>query len=165
MLLDCAKLRHWQLDKDFDALFIEQREYKTWMGLGYEDPATIGPIEPEWNDFDRLTADTKLLHNTRRRTQPWKTGLRIDFTPKDRNILGRLRRRLLGAHALLGTYEAHPDERQTQLFFALLKECLDNGLLSEALLREHMAASHVRRDAFEVMQRTPPVDQVLPKAA
>ena len=33
-----------------------KREYKKWMNLGYEDPTTIGLIEPEWNDFDKLTA-------------------------------------------------------------------------------------------------------------
>ena len=57
------------------------------------------------------------------------------------------------------------DERQTQLFFGYLKECLANGLVSEALVKEHMAANHVRHDAFEVIGRTPPVEQVLPKAA
>ena len=50
MLMDCGKLKHWHLEKDFDALFTGQREYKKWMNLGYEDPATIGQIEPEWND-------------------------------------------------------------------------------------------------------------------
>ena len=38
MLLDCAKLKHWHLAKDFDALFTGQREYKKWMNLGYEAP-------------------------------------------------------------------------------------------------------------------------------
>jgi len=41
MLLECSKLKHWKLEKDFDALFTGQREYKKWMNLGYEDPATI----------------------------------------------------------------------------------------------------------------------------
>ena len=66
---------------------------------------------------------------------------------------------------MLGTYKTHPDERQTQLFVGLLKECLQNGLISEDLVKEHMAANHVRHDAFEVIKRTPPVEQVLPKAA
>ena len=74
MLLDCAKLKHWSIAEDFDALFTRKREYKIWMNLGYEDPATIGLIEPEWNDFDKLTAKTKMIHNTRRKTQPWKSG-------------------------------------------------------------------------------------------
>lgn len=171
MLLDCAKLRRWKLADDFDALFTRKREYKKWMNLGYEDPLTVGLIEPEWNDFDKLTPKTKMIHNTRRKTQPWKAGLPVDFIPAENNplnpvmLLSRIRRKLFGEYALLGSYREHPDERQTQLFFGYLRECLENGLVSEALVKEHMAANHVRHDAFEVIKRTPPLDQVLPKAA
>jgi hypothetical protein len=171
MLLDCAKLKHWRLEKDFDALFVGQREYKKWMNLGYEAPATIGLIEPEWNDFDKLTPRTKMIHNTRRKTQPWKSGLPVDFIPAESNLLNpvmllnRIRRKLFGEYAFLGSYKDHPDERQTQLFFGYLKECLAIGLVSEELVKEHMAANHVRHDAFEVIGRTPPLEDVLPKAA
>jgi hypothetical protein len=171
MLLDCAKLKHWKLADDFDALFTGKREYKKWMNLGYEQPATIGLLEPEWNDFDKLTPATRMIHNTRRKTQPWKSGLPVDFIPAESNLLNpvmllnRVRRKLFGTYAFLGNYKDHPDERQTQLFFGYLKECLANGLVSEALVKEHMAANHVRHDAFEVIGRTPPLDEVLPKAA
>jgi hypothetical protein len=171
MLLECSKLKHWKLEKDFDALFTGQREYKKWMNLGYEDPATIKLIEPEWNDFDKLTPRTKMIHNTRRKTQPWKSGLPVDFIPAESNLmnpvmlLNRLRRKLFGTYAFLGNYKDHPDERQTQLFFGYLKECLENGLVDEATVKQHMDANHVRHDAFEVLKRTPPVDKVLPKAA
>ena len=112
-----------------------------------------------------------MIHNTRRKTQPWKSGLPVDFIPAESNLLNpvmllnRIRRKLFGEYAMLGNYKDHPDERQTQLFFGYLKECLDNGLVSEELVKEHMAANHVRHDAFEVIKRTPPLDQVLPKAA
>jgi hypothetical protein len=171
MLLECSKLKHWKLEKDFDALFTGQREYKKWMNLGYEDPAMIKLIEPEWNDFDKLTPRTKMIHNTRRKTQPWKSGLPVDFIPAESNLmnpvmlLNRLRRKLFGTYAFLGNYKEHPDERQTQLFFGYLKECLENGLVDEATVKQHMDANHVRHDAFEVLKRTPPVDKVLPKAA
>ena len=171
MLMDCAKLKHWKLADDFDALFTGKREYKKWMNLGYEEPSSIGLIEPEWNDFDKLTPATKMIHNTRRKTQPWKSGLPVDFIPAESNLLNpvmllnRIRRKLFGEYAMLGNYKDHPDERQTQLFFGYLRECLDNGLVSEELVREHMAANHVRHEAFEVIKRTPPLDQVLPKAA
>ena len=84
MLLDCAKLTHWRTEAQFEAMFAFERDYSTWLGLGYEDPATIGAIEAEWNDFDHLGPETKLLHNTRRTTQPWKTGLPVDFMPVER---------------------------------------------------------------------------------
>jgi len=171
MLLDCAKLKHWKLAEDFDRLFKREREYKTWMNLGYEDKDNIGLLEPEWNDFDKLTDKTKMIHNTRRKTQPWKAGLPVDFIPAENNplnplmLLSRLRRKLFGEYAMLGQYKPHPDQRQEQLFFSLLKECVEKSVVSEALLKEHMRDNHVRHDAFEVLQRTPPLEQVLPKAA
>ena len=84
MLLDCAKLTHWQFERDFGEMFEPgRRDYIDWISLKLEDPATIGRFENEWNDFDRLTANTRLLHNTKRKTQPWKTGLKIDYRPAD----------------------------------------------------------------------------------
>jgi len=167
MLLDCAKLGHWKLEEDFDRLFRMERDYKDWMNLEYEDKSTIGLFEPEWNDFDKLTPKTKMLHNTRRMTQPWKTGLPVDFVPAERSIipglafLKRARRKLFGEYAFLGRYKPHPDPKQEQYFFQLLRECLDQGIVDEALLKEHMAKNHVRHDALELVERVPP----LPKAA
>jgi len=167
MLMDCAKLGHWKLAADFDALFRREREYKQWMNLGYEDPASIGKLEPEWNHFDKLTPATKMIHNTKRVTQPWKSGLPIDFVPAEGNRyspiawLMYLRRRLFGPYAFLGNYRSHPDKTQENFFFGLLKECVEAGTVTEDLVKEHMQANHVRHDAFEVMEKVPD----LPKAA
>src|SRR5919106_870461 len=115
MLLDCAKLTHWRTEKQFDELFTRQRDYRKWVNLEYEPVESIGMLEPEWNDFDRLTPRTKMVHNTRRKTQPWKTGLPVDFLPAERFKLFppvawllRARRRLLGEYALLGHHSRHP---------------------------------------------------------
>ena len=167
MLLDCAKLKHWKLADDFEKLFRRERDYKEWMNLGYEDKATIGLFEPEWNDFDRLTPRTKMIHNTRRKTQPWKSGLPVDFVPAERSLipglafLMRARRKLFGEYAFLGRYKSHPDGNQERFFFGLLKECVEQGVVTRAMLEQAMQENHVRHDAFEVIERTPP----LPKAA
>jgi len=164
MLMDCQKLSHWDPEADFDALFRFDRDYKEWMVLGYEEPANIGYLEDCWNDFDHLDDNTRLIHNTKRKTQPWKTGLKVDYTPadkfKDKPLLAsanRLRARVFGEYGLLGRYKEHPDRRQEELFFGLLKECLDGGHVSEDLVRDEMRKNHVRHDAFEVLDRTPPL--------
>lgn len=165
MLLDCARLRHWDVERDFGQLFSGEKDYKEWMVLGYEDPANIGYLPDCWNDFDHLDAHTRLLHNTKRRTQPWKTGLPVDYTPadkfKDKPLLAgvnRLRAKVFGEYGLLGRYREHPDRRQEQFFFGLLKECLQAGHVSEQLVREEIRRNHVRHDAFEVLARTPPLE-------
>lgn len=160
MLLDCAKLAHWRCEAQFEELFHVRRDYMDWISLRCEDPATIGLLEPEWNDFDRLTPATQMLHTTQRRTQPWKTGLPVDFTPSARQLRkpsgGRLRRMVRGFKGRRespATYEPHPQPAVEAFFFQLLAECLDRGLVTEAMLREHMARDHVRHDAFAVLAR------------
>jgi len=162
MLLDCARLKHWNVEQQFNAMFDATLDYTRWIGLKNEDPATIGVLEPEWNDFDRFTTRTRMLHTTRRRTQPWKTGLPIDHRIHERfrlfpplGWLMRARRHLFGWYGLLGHYKTHPDPNQEWFFFALLKECVEQGKISEEAIREEMAKNHVRHDALEVLERTP----------
>ncbi|MCB1971127.1 MAG: hypothetical protein H6851_12870 [Geminicoccaceae bacterium] len=167
MLMDCAQLANWKVSEDFDALFRREREYKTWMNLGYQPAETIGQLEAEWNDFDKLSPQTKMIHNTRRKTQPWKSGLPVDFVPAENNPYSPLawimfaRRKLFGPYGLLGTYKSHPDRNQENFFFGLLKECVDNGTITEPMLKDAMKHNFVRHDAFEVMERVPD----LPRAA
>ena len=164
MLLDCEKLSHWRVEAQFAQLFTFERDYRRWINLQDEDPQTIGPLEPEWNDFDHLDAATRMVHNTRRKTQPWKSGLPVDFIPAETfklfppvGWLMRARRRLFGDYGLLGRYRRHPDGRQENLFFGLLRECVEQGIVSQELLRAEMRRNHVRHDAIEVIERTPPL--------
>jgi hypothetical protein len=164
MLLDCAKLTHWNCEQDFKALFEFKRDYAKWMCLQYEAPETVGRLEKEWNDFDKLTPQTRMLHNTKRRTQPWKTGLPVDFTPPEKpagipmlGALHRVRRRLFGYYTFLGRYVKHPDPNQERFFFGLLRECLDRGIISEDVIKQEMELKHVRPDALQVLARSEPL--------
>ena len=162
MLLDCAKLTHWRCEEQFNEMFAFKRDYMDWICLKLEPGEAIGLFENRWNDFDTLTADTKLLHNTKRWTQPWKTGLPVDFVPAEKTQrfqpLGwarRVRRKLFGPYALLGRYRRHRDPNQERFFFGLLRECLEQGVVTEGLLREEMERNHLRHDALQVLERTP----------
>ena len=164
MLLDCAKLKHWNVAETFGAMFDFTVDYMDWISLKLEDRSTIGFFENEWNDFDHLDENTRLLHNTKRWTQPWKTGLPVDFRPADtfrlfppRHWIRRARRALFGDYRFAGTYKRHPDPNQERFFFGLVRECLDQGVVTEDMLREEMRKNHIRHDALEVIARTPPL--------
>jgi len=164
MLLDCAKLTHWHCEAQFRSMFEFKLDYHDWICLKTEPRESIGMFENEWNDFDRLTAATKMLHNTRRKTQPWKTGLRVDWRPAERfrlfppiGWLMRARRRLFGEYAFLGSYHRHPDSNQEHLFFGLLAECMELGLVTEDMLNHEIAQRHVRGDALQVIRQTAPL--------
>ncbi len=164
MLLDCAELTHWRWEEQFRAMFALERDYMKWMCLQYEPQETIRLFEHDWNSFDRLTPETKMIHNTKRKTQPWKTGLPVDFLPPEKpgglvplGWFNRVRRRVFGDYAFLGHYEPHPDPRQEQFFFGLLRECVEKGIVSEDMIRDEMRENHVRHDALEMLERTPPL--------
>ena len=160
MLLDCAKLTHWRCEEAFDEMFRFTRDYMDWINLKLEPRESIGRLENQWNDFDNLDENTMLLHNTKRKTQPWKTGLPVDYRPAERSRLfpplgwiNRARRQLFGEYALLGRYKRHPDPEQEAHFFSLLKECLHQGIVNERMLHEEICRKHLRPDALEILAR------------
>jgi hypothetical protein len=150
MLLDCTKLTHWNFAKDLKALFAHQIDYLDWINLKREDLDTIGLLEPEWNDFDHLTKETKLLHNTKRRTQPWKTGLPIDFTFKERGLLNFA---LPIVRKLAPNYTRHPDTRQEAFFYAMLADALDSGAITKPEVEKEIRLGHVRPDSSDLIER------------
>jgi hypothetical protein len=150
MLLDCARLKHWRFADDLNSLWAHQIDYLDWINLKLEDSDTIGLLEPEWNDFDHLSPSTKLLHNTKRRTQPWKTGLPIDFTFKERGILNFA---LPIVRKLAPNYTRHPDQRQEAYFYALLAEALECGTITREQVEKEVRLGHVRPDSKALIER------------
>ena len=55
MLLDCAKLTHWDVEVQFGKMFAGELDYEDWIILATEARESIGFLENHWNDFDRLT--------------------------------------------------------------------------------------------------------------
>ena len=150
MLLDCSKLGHWRFDEQLQKLWNHEVDYLDWINLRLEKLETIGLLEPEWNDFDRLTPRTKLLHNTKRRTQPWKTGLPIDFTFKERGLLNFA---LPIVRKLAPNYTRHPDRKQEAYFYGLLAEAIDVGVINREQVRQEIARGHVRPDSEALIDR------------
>ncbi len=158
MLLDCGKLTHWQWGRDIDELFRGQLKLGPWMALVDEPPEHFGLLEEEWNHHDTLTEETKLLHNTEISRQPWKTGLPADYHqygphgPAWLEAAMRIARRMVtfGPDRTV-RYQPHPDPRQEQLFFELLRECLEHGKVTTRFLRKAMRQNHLRKDAVALL--------------
>ena len=172
MLLDNEKLSHWRWQENLDELFAGKRDYREWMSLLLEDQSTIGDLDEVWNSLDTLTPETRMLHTTKRITQPWKTGLPVDFSridkpprlwkkarkrhlvPSDDSWLGHKIREGFrrGEHSLIPrTYQPNSDPKQVDFFFETVAECLEKGVFDEAVVKREMAAGHVRKDALEVV--------------
>jgi len=165
MLLDCDKLTHWQWEREIDEIFRGVMPLGAWLSLLDESPERIGLLEDEWNHCDTLTDQTKLLHNTELTTQPWKTGLPADYNehaprwpPAVERLRGIARRLTLRGTSSPLIHQPHPDPRQEQLFFTLLNECLDGGVITRASLRRAIGRNYLRKDTFALLDAlsTPP---------
>lgn len=163
MVLDCAQLTDWRCEEQFNEMFEFKRDYIRWIDLSLEPRERIGLLDPVWNHFDTLTSDTKLLHNTKRQTQPWKTGLPQDYTIREKSgwkvqmksAVKLVKGWFLGQTAKTGYYTRHPDPKQEAFFFELLHECVEHGVVTEELLKDEMRKNHLRRDTLEILHRLP----------
>lgn len=156
MLLDCAKLRHWNIERLLSDLAEKKIDYVfDVMSLKHEPEGSILPIPRIWNNLDILTLDTYFLHTTNRLTQPWKTGLPIDFTvnplPK---LFGIIPREPI--HKLLGKYPTkylpHPDTNIEKFFITLAKDGYKAGVLTKEYLQQEMSANHIRKDTLTLIE-------------
>ena len=152
MLLDCAKLRHWDVPQFLRDLHHETLDYTDLMMLKKE--SDILELPRIWNSLDHLDDKTKLLHTTNRLTQPWKTGLPIDFRREPLKKIGGIIPRewvwkKLGKYST--TYQPHPQKHIETFFFGLVKEALATGVLSRDFIQSEIDAGHARKDTFALL--------------
>ncbi len=153
MVLDCAKLTHWKISEMLNDIATGKRTYEEIAQLRTE--TEIKEVPRIWNSLDILNNETKMLHTTTRLTQPWKTGLPIDFTlsamPKYFGIIPRE-----PVHKLLGKYpthyKPHPDKNIERFFFSLLKDALGAGAVSREELTASINAGNIRTDALRMIE-------------
>lgn len=155
MLLDCSKLRHWKVGEILNRFVSKGLDYLDIVRLRMEDPATILEIPRYWNSFDKLTPETKALHTTKRLTQPWKTGLPIDFTPSPMpKIFGLIPREPI--QKLLGKYPTHflphPRPDVEHFFLSLVKESMSEGVISREEIQNEIDLGHIRRDLLKKIE-------------
>lgn len=152
MLLDCARLTHWKIEDMLERLSKKEADYDTLMTL--KEEASVGELKRVWNHLDTLTPETKMLHTTGRLTQPWKTGLPIDFTrnrmPKIFGIIPRE-----PVHKLLGkypsTYQPHPDKNIEKFFFDLVRDALQAGAISKKEIESEIRSGNIRKDFLSLL--------------
>ena len=79
MVLDCARLTDWDPDTIFDQVVPNDQQpgpgqirYKDFIRLGWVDQDLIQSIDPRWNHYNMVREDTRLIHFSHVREQPWK---------------------------------------------------------------------------------------------
>jgi len=78
MVLNCEKLGEWRIPDIFERVVPNRSEaredqihYRDFMSLTWIDQDLIFPISPAWNHFNVVQPDTKIVHFSHVRSQPW----------------------------------------------------------------------------------------------
>lgn len=150
MVLNTVQLTHWKITEMLSDIANGKRTYEDIAQLRNEPEGSVREIPRIWNNLDTLTPETKMIHTTGRLTQPWKTGLPIDFTFNPIPKLFGFIPRFWVHHP--NRYQKHPNPDIETLFFTLLKEALEGGGLSEADIDEAITRKNVRPDAKEILK-------------
>lgn len=152
MVLDCSTLTDWNIEKLLEGLKNETEDYRDWMQLRRE--SKVLELPRLWNSLDVVNEETKMLHTTQRLTQPWKTGLPIDFTPgTPPKLFGIIPRKpLLKLRGKWPThYKPHPDASIETLFFDLAREAFEGGAVTKEDVQSGIDAKNLRNDFFELL--------------
>lgn len=152
MVLDCEKLKHWKVSDWLKKLQSGEMDYERIMML--KDENNIMALPRKWNSLDYADLDTKFLHTTNRLTQPWRTGLPIDFTRQPMpKIFGIIPREPI--HKILGKYpthyQKHKDENIEKIFLFLLKNAMRDGAINRYFIEQEIQLGHVRKDIFDIL--------------
>jgi len=143
MLLDCARLTHWKISDILGALENLSSDYLDLIRLRTE-PKVL-ELPSEWNSHDKVGPETKMRHMTRVQTQPWKTGLPLDYLPtKSPPLFGFIPRRLFVKP--ITHYQPHPEREVERVFMTLLTEALAASAVTEEDITDAIAHKFVRAD-------------------
>ncbi|MDB2689112.1 hypothetical protein N9Z25_06750 [Luminiphilus sp.] len=145
MVTNNHELRSWSMLNTITALK-EGADYKQLIELMHVDQSKINLLPPCFNCFDHLPADGKVLHFTRRQTQPWRTGLPLREKYGE-NFGTRTIKALLGKNKHL----AHPDPKLESLFFKIAREALDAGYITKEEILQAQSAGLVRQDFLRLL--------------
>lgn len=102
MVLNCEKLTTWDPKTMFlsvvpnkSKLAEGQIHYRDFMALTWCDPTLLQSLDPRWNHFNVVRPDTKLVHFSHVRSQPWKNPSHPLTTVWARYLRTAIRRRAL----------------------------------------------------------------------
>lgn len=79
MVLNCERLKNWDPKTLFDnvvpnraPLEDNQIHYRDFIKLDWMDQSRLQSLDPRWNHFNIIQDDSKLVHFSHVRSQPWK---------------------------------------------------------------------------------------------
>ncbi|MEX0910012.1 MAG: hypothetical protein WDZ75_01825 [Candidatus Paceibacterota bacterium] len=146
MLLENSKL-NWEIADILKKFSEKELNYNTAIRKVFEEP--VKEISRKWNSLDELTDTTHIIHYTRQRTQPWKTGLPYTVTPRSLGKKwGIIPKEWLpeGRKRYPTHYQKHPDKEARNFFFEVLKNALRDGVITKDQIEKETREKRIRPD-------------------
>lgn len=137
----------WNFNEIIDRLFSKEIDYNDLITLRFVTDK-VRALDEIYNHYDILNSRTVLLHTTARITQPWRTGLPVDFV---NHKLSRFRR-LYSKYWLRPKYQKHPNPQVEHFFFSKLRDAILDGFISDDLIRDGIKSKNVRADIYLVLE-------------
>ena len=155
MILNCETLAELDWPILLERLRSGSLDYLDLISLNFPHLRII-ELNRKFNNLDQILDDTVSFHTTNRLTQPWKTGLKIDFTrDTSRFKFGVPLHWLLRIKGDWPTrYKKHPDENVEKAFFDLARLALIEKKISATQVDEAISNGWVREDFWECLNLT-----------
>lgn len=139
----------WDYEKLIDDIFNNRLDYNQLITLSCFNDLKIAELPEKMNSYDRLNHETILLHNTGRVTQPWKSGLEIDYInhkiPKHKRIINSF----FGKKQY---YLNHPDKSQTDFFISSTRDAINARYIDEQYIFECIKNKYIRPDIMQLIE-------------
>ena len=141
MFIDASKVK-WDFEEIIEKIFNLELDYKDLINLQFEENRKIKKIDLNtFNSHDKIFKDTILLHTSKRETQPWKEGLKIDFSYDHsfkvslfkivKNFFNQIRNLNFSKNIFYQTYNRHPSEEVREMLRNLYLYALENNFIQK----------------------------------
>lgn len=147
----------WSFKNVIDDLFNHKIDYNDLINFKsnkYFSNFFTLPIK--MNNHDTIDNDTLLLHTSKRITQPWKEGLKIDFKKKEINSKYRIKqfiKKIFGfkynKELFSKYYIQHSNTLVSDLVIRLFKNALDDEIISDEELKNCISNNYISQEFYK----------------
>ncbi len=148
---------NWSFEDIINDLFNHKIDYKELINLTSKKYfSNIFTLPIIFNHHDIIHNDTLLLHTSKRITQPWKEGLKIDFQKeglskfyKFKQIIKKLLKMNYDMTGISSFYIKHPNRDVSEKILILFRKSLISGSLNELELKNALEDKYVSKIFME----------------
>ena len=152
---------NWSFEDIINDLFNHKIDYKELINLTSKKYfSNIFTLPIFFNHHDNIYNDTLFLHTSKRITQPWKEGLRIDFQKEDlskfykfKQILKKILNMKYDMTGISNFYIEHPNKNVSERILYLFKKSLISGSINKLELMNALENKYVSKIFIEKIEK------------